>query len=239
MIFRTRPSGLNSATVRWASAALIATVFALVGGATSAVASEAITSFKTTMSTNRVGAHPDLETFFELEAPGAPEAAQNVIFDAPTGVFGNPRAVVQCSSSDFALDQCPASSQVGLITLRAAYRNHPHYLLGTAPLFMMVPEEGETARFSFIVPVLHIPIAIPVQVRTTTDYGLRFTVKDISELTPLSSAKLTFWGFPADQSHEAERFPKGNRATRQAASKKKEPPVMPIPPRARRTQTSP
>ena len=45
--------------------------------------------------------------------------------------------------------------------------------------------------------------------RTTSDYGLRFTVQDITQLTPLASAKITFWGFPADPSHEAQRFPIG------------------------------
>ena len=98
--------------------------------------------------------------------------------------------------------QCPTNSQVGLITVHANYEGNPDYLLGTAPIFTVVPQNGDTARFSFIVPVLDIPIAIPVSVRTESisDYGLRFTVKDISQLTPLKSAKLTFWGFPADPS---------------------------------------
>ena len=48
----------------------------------------------------------------------------------------------------------------------------------------MVPQDEETARFSFIVPTLDIPIAIPVAVRTAGDYGLRFTVSEISQLTP-------------------------------------------------------
>ena len=73
-----------------------------------------------------------------------------------------------------------------------------------------MPQTGETARFSFVVPTLDIPITIPVNVRTAGDYGLRFTVRDISQLTPLASADLTFWGFPADASHDLERFPKGS-----------------------------
>lgn len=53
-------------------------------------ANEGIAAFNTTMSTNLAGAHPDLETFFELEKPGQPEAAQNVIFNAPTGCSATP-----------------------------------------------------------------------------------------------------------------------------------------------------
>ena len=175
-----------------------------------AQASQGIETLGTTMSTAQAGGHPDLTTSFVLENPGTPEAAQNVIFNAPTGVFGNPRAITLCTASDFALDQCPPNSQAGLITLHANYEGNPNYLLGTAPIYSIVPQaEEETARFSFNVPSLNIPIAIPVAVRTTTDYGLRFTVKDISQLTPLASAKMTFWGFPADVSHEPERFEKG------------------------------
>ena len=72
------------------------------------------------------------------------------------------------------------------------------------------PRPNETALFAFIVPTLNIPIEIPVTVRTGADYGLRFTVSDITQLTPLASAKLTFWGFPAEASHNAQRFSKGS-----------------------------
>ena len=47
-------------------------------------------------------------------------------------------------------------------------------------------------------PTLNIPIAIPVTVRTGDDYGLRFTVSDITQLTPLAGADITIWGFPAE-----------------------------------------
>jgi hypothetical protein len=178
-------------------------------GVAGTLSAQTVSATHLVISTPQAGGHPDLITTFKLEKPGAPEAAQNVIFNSPTGVFGNPRSITQCEPTDFALEQCPPSSQAGLITLRANYKGNPNFLLGTAPIFLIAPEEGETARFSLIVPVLDIPIAIPVGVRTTTDYGLRFTVKDISQLTPLASAKLTFWGFPADPGHAAQRFPKG------------------------------
>ena len=173
------------------------------------VSGTTVTATEVQITTPQAGGHPDLQTSFKLESPGAPEAVQNVIFNGPTGVFGNPRAITQCTQPDFALDQCPPNSQAGLITVRASYKGNPNYLLGTAPIFSLVPSEGETARFSFVVPVLDIPIAIPVAVRTTTDYGLRFTVQDITQLTPLSAANMTFWGFPAEKTHNSERFPKG------------------------------
>ncbi len=202
---------LGAGLVALASAAL-----ALALAAAPAAAEEPIKNFTTTMSTSQAGGHPDLVTSFELEHPGAPEAAQNVIFNAPAGFFGNPFAITHCRASDFALDGCPPSSQAGLITVYADYEGNSHYLLGTAPIFLLVPQaEEETARLSFVVPILDIPIAIPVTVRTaaTSDYGLRFTVRDMTQLTPLSAAKLTFWGFPAADSHNFERFAKGKTNT--------------------------
>ena len=114
--------------------------------------------------------------------------------------------------SDFALEECPSSSQAGLITVYANYEGNPDNLLGTAPIYDLVPAAGQTALFAFIVPGLDIPINIPVAVRTATtaDYGLRFTVSDITQLTPLAGAKMTFWGFPAEATHDAQRFAKGS-----------------------------
>ncbi|HEY7257113.1 MAG TPA: hypothetical protein VH476_10575 [Solirubrobacterales bacterium] len=175
----------------------------------SAMATEQIESFTTTSSTTQAGGHPDLSTSFALNSPGVPEAAENVIVETPQGVFGNPNAIEQCSPVDFADQECPPATQAGLITVRARYEGDPNYLLGTAPIYDLTPSEAETALFGFIVPTLNIPIQIPVAVRTGGDYGLRFKVSEITQVTPLAGADLTFWGFPADPTHNAERFPKG------------------------------
>ena len=192
-------------------ATAIAFAILTLGAAASptAQASEAIESFSTTTSDTSAGGHPDLSTSFTLASPGNPEGARNVIFNAPEGLFGNPNAVFQCTQSDFALDQCPSNAQVGLITVRSNYEGFPDYLLGTAPIFALEPVGEQTALLAFIAPILNIPIQIPVAVRTAGDYGLRFTVSNITQLTPLAGADLHFWGFPAAESHDGERFPKG------------------------------
>ncbi len=109
----------------------------------------------------RPAATPTSKPPSHSQSPGAPEAAQNVIFNAPEGVFGNPNAITQCTSSDFALDQCPSSSQAGLITVHANYEGNPTYLLGTAPIYDLEPGPDQTALFAFIVPTLDIPIDDP------------------------------------------------------------------------------
>ncbi len=192
------------------TATLAAAMAFVLLAAASAAAQEPIESFSTTSSTSQAGGHPDLQTSFALKSPGNPEAAENVILETPEGVFGNPQAIDQCSAVDFALEACAPTSQAGLITVYANYGNDPHALLGTAPVYDLEPGADQTALFAVIVPTLDIPIQIPVAVRTAGDYGLRFTVSEITQTTPLSAADLTFWGFPADASHDAQRFPKGS-----------------------------
>ncbi len=178
--------------------------------ATPCWASESIESFETISSTAKAGGHPDFEVLFSLREPGEPETAQNVIYNLPQGVFGNTNAISQCTEVSFALDECAPDSQAGLITIHANYKGDPNYLLGTAPIYDVVPGSEETARFAFIAPTVGIPISIPVAVRTGGDYGLRFTVSDITQLTPVSSARLSWWGFPASDGHNLQRFAKGS-----------------------------
>jgi hypothetical protein len=192
------------------AALLIACFAACLAAAGPASASEAINAFEVTTTSTQAGGHPDLMMTFELDSPGVPEAAQNVSVNTPEGVFGNPNALNRCSSTDFAFEQCPSSSQAGLITVYANYEGNPSKLLGTAPIFDRETVGDESALFSFIVPTLGIPISIPVAVRTSSDYGLRFTVAGITQLAPLASADLVFWGFPADGGHDAQRFAKGS-----------------------------
>lgn len=194
-------------------AALLACALVLAGSAGGAKAAPQIASFDVSTTTTQAGGHPDLSTFFTMGSPGSPESARNVAFDAPEGLFGNPNAATQCTAGDFALAQCPSNSQVGLVTVRANYEGNADNLLGTAPIFSLEPGADETALFGFITPVLGIPINIPVTVRTDSDYGLRFTVSEITQETPLSGASLTFWGFPAEKANDDQRFPQGSPGT--------------------------
>ena len=131
--------------------ALVAGVLALC--AAPAQAQITIDSFKTTSSSSQAGGHPDLTTEFELKGPGAPEAAKNVIFNAPEGVFGNPNAMTRCTASDFALHECPVNSQAGVITVRANHEGNEEFLLGTAPIYDIIPikePHKQSPRFALL-----------------------------------------------------------------------------------------
>ncbi len=192
-------------------------------GAVPAKAALTIEDFKTTATAvrnfatvdeSKAGGHPDLHTHFKLGSDGGgAEVAKNVSFDLPRGMFGNPRMLTQCSSVDFSLQQCPSNAQVGNVVIHAAYEGDPNHLMGLAPIYVLEAGPEEAARFAFIVPIVNIPIAIPVTVRSASDYGLRFTVSNITQSVPLTEADLNFWGFPADNrffgGHIFERFMKG------------------------------
>ena len=183
----------------------------MVLAAKPAAAAEQINSFNASVSTDQAGGHPDVSFDFALDNPGEPEAARDVVLNAAGGLFGNPNAVRRCTSGDYALQQCPTASQVGIVTIRANYPGNPENLLGTAPIYYVEPrEEEETVRFAFIVPALQIPISTPVAVRTGSDYGLRFTVSGLTQVIPLAGAKMTIWGFPAAASNNGNRFAKGS-----------------------------
>ncbi len=82
---------------------------AVPGGCAPALATRArITSFTTTSTDSQAGGHPDLDTTFTLAEPGVHEAAKNVIFNAPEGLFGNINAITNCTPAEFALDKCPS-----------------------------------------------------------------------------------------------------------------------------------
>jgi hypothetical protein len=190
---------------------LLHLVVALVAAlaAAPAQATQPIESFDITPSETNAGGHPDIRTSFSLANPGGSEAARDVTVRTPEGIFGNPNAVTNCSSADFALQSCSSGAQIGLISVRGSYEGEPDHLFGTAPLYAVDPTGEATASFAFIVPTLNIPINIPVEVRTATDFGLTFTVHNITQSFPLASADMTFWGFPAYSIHDAQRFPKG------------------------------
>jgi hypothetical protein len=188
-------------------ALLVALAIASAVAAGPAAATQPIQSFGVTTSSTQAGGHPDLGASFTLAEPGQPEAAESVEINLPEGVFGNPNAVPTCTVADLALFRCPLASQVGTVTVRANYEGDPEFLMGTAPLYDVdVQVVGETARFAFAVPTLNLPISVPIQVRTGSDYGLRLTVSGITQLMPLAGADIDVWGFPAENANANERF---------------------------------
>ena len=123
---------------------LMACLLAIGASAASAQAAVTVDEFETTSSTSQAGGHPDLFTHFKLGGVG-PEVPKDVTFNAPKGLFGNPKVLTTCDPIDFAFLRCSSNTQAGLITVHANYKGNPNFLLGTAPVYNIEAGDDEAA----------------------------------------------------------------------------------------------
>ncbi len=102
-------------------------------------------------------------------------------------------------------NECPADTQVGAGTVELRNpglgENDPEFL--AVPVYNLVPPPGTPAEFGF--KVENITVLLRPTVRTGGDFGLTVSVGNISQLTRIGGTSLSFWGVPADPSHDAER----------------------------------
>ena len=175
-----------------------------------ALASTKIGSFTATPSSTQAGGHPDLNLAFSLDAASNAEIAKDVTYDAPPGVGLLPAAVTHCLAVDLALNECPPTSQVGLITVRSRYEGEAEFLLGTAPVYALDPPSGQYGALGFTLPTIDANETDAVSLRGESDYGTRLSLTDLPEDAPISTVDLTLWGIPAEVGHDAERFPRGS-----------------------------
>ncbi len=126
----------------------------------------------------------------------------------PPGLLGDPMAVPRCSRTLVTHgggDLCPADTQVGV------YRLHDlgptkEYL---APIINVEPEAGQSAEFALEnTTPLDTPLLTAHLVRTSVGgvetYGFTVVSKD-APLVSLKKFEVTFWGVPADPSHDLMR----------------------------------
>ncbi len=167
----------------------------------------------------RAGSHPwAVTTSFEipsLTSSGigigfAPqERFKDVLGSLPAGLVGDPSAVpVRCTPAQLAtfpapgahgneqVAACPPESQVGVVRLKG---NSPYL----APIYDMIPQPGVPAAFGF--DVQGVAVLLSASIRNAGDYGVTVSSLDSSETLAFSGATLTFWGVPADPSHNGER----------------------------------
>jgi hypothetical protein len=164
----------------------------------------------------QAGAHPDFTTKvdFPLDpdavvdgrvAPGPPEAAHEVEVDLPSGFVGNPQTVETCDPVDLANPgsggaDCPVGAQIGVAHVDTVNATGPFPF--TVPIFNLAHGPNVPARFGF--NYSGSVAVIDARIRPG-DYGISSGSFAISEALAVQAIKLTFWGVPADPSHDAER----------------------------------
>ena len=129
---------------------------------------------------------------------------KDIVVGLPAGLLGNPMAVPRCALAQVTSGGglCPADTQVGVYRLRD-FGGGKEYL---APIVNVAPSAGQSAEFALenTVPV-DVPLLTAHLVRTAQGtYG--FTVVSGSiPLVGIVHFELTFWGVPADPSHDPMR----------------------------------
>jgi hypothetical protein len=160
-----------------------------------------IKSAEGSLTTPAAAEHPDLTLAFALNTPQADfcPKTKDVTVSLPPGFYAIPTLPARCSTGELLGGNCPIDSQVGVTQVRVSG-------LRTLPVFNLIPPhpDQEIARFGFVVGTF--AVFIDVSVRTASDYGATATIQSAPSLFPLSTAKTTFWGDPADPAHDPQRM---------------------------------
>jgi uncharacterized repeat protein (TIGR01451 family) len=146
------------------------------------------------------------------------EPPKDVSVNLPPGFVGIPGGLARCTGDELVNvgspattppPDCPAASQVGVAFLHqytqgsfARFAGFPVSV--PVAVYNMVPPPGVPARFGF--NFSNTIVVFDAHLRSGSDYGLSIEVKNESEGLSLEGATFTFWGVPADPSHDFERF---------------------------------
>ncbi|HET9153685.1 MAG TPA: hypothetical protein VFN85_06190 [Solirubrobacterales bacterium] len=141
-----------------------------------------------------------LSAYQAFPTNAATEPFRNTIAHVPPGVIGNPNVTpekctaLQLTESAIGVETglCPPDSQVGFVRL---------FTETTQPLFNMVAPPGTPAMFGF--NYRGVPVVLTAKLRP--DYGLDIVNRNAVISLPLDGFESTFWGVPADSSHDTMR----------------------------------
>jgi hypothetical protein len=174
-----------------------------------------IVSASATLSSAQAGAHADFTTAFTLSAteglnPDPYGYTRDVIVRLPPGLAGNVQAVPRCTFLQFAdwdpqspaqHGSCQQDSQVGVAHLQLGGSSNGSF---TEPIFNLEASGGDVvARFGFYAAIY--PVVVNVRL-DPEDHTLVAAVEGAPAPATLISAETTFWGVPADTSHNALRL---------------------------------
>ena len=145
-------------------------------------------------------ASEEFESAFHSPRRAPTRDPRDTVVSLPPGLLGDPVAVPRCPLASLTqAGRCPASTQVGEYRIRWHGGNE---LL--APIVNVTPEAGQSAEFALETPIKLEPILTAHLVRTPQGYGFTVASNRIPEVE-FYQIELTFWGVPADPSHDALR----------------------------------
>jgi hypothetical protein len=137
----------------------------------------------------------------------AGKGLRDVQVQLPPGFVGNPNATPKCSYAEFNLKECPDDTAVGVETTvlgelnRGAGYNNAWY---RGPVYNVETPGGVAAEFGYYAAGV-VRILLDASVRTGSDYGVTASVFDIPQVQQVLASTVTFWGVPAEASHDPYR----------------------------------
>ncbi len=124
---------------------------------------------------------------------------KDVVAGLPPGLLGDPLAVPRCPLADvLAKVHCPGSTQLGVYRLQWERGKED-----LAPIVNVTPEAGQSAEFAFETNGPPFLLTAHI-VHTAAGYGFIVASNGVPGIL-LDRFELTFWGVPADPSHDAMR----------------------------------
>jgi hypothetical protein len=156
----------------------------------------------------QAGSHPwALTATIEFASELGPDGSilptrdpKDIVTNLPPGLLGNPMAVPSCPLTVVLGEaDCPASTQIGVY--RVLWFGGKELL---APIVNVTPERGQSAEFAFENEAKVSAVLTGHLVRTPQGYGFAVVSNGIPTVE-LSRVEATFWGVPADSSHDAMR----------------------------------
>jgi len=133
----------------------------------------------------------------------ASDSVRDLVVDLPPGFIGNPTAVAECTPAELSFAECPRASQVGRIDLAVTRIAGESFRVLSVGVFNMVHPRGAVSDLAFT--FAGIPVHIEASLDPGNQYAIRTTVSDINETIPAFNQRLTIWGVPGAESHDAER----------------------------------
>ena len=136
---------------------------------------------------------------------------KDIVVSLPPGLLGDPQAVPRCPlallfpeasanrETEKATKRCPTDTQVGTVALKV----YGGGLELRGPIVNVAPEAGQSAEFGLETSALNYLLTAHV-VHGVSGYTLTVVSNEIP-MVELGRAELTFWGVPADPSHDSQR----------------------------------
>ena len=122
--------------------------------------------------------------------------------ELPPGLIANPQAVPHCSLADWFSQTCERKKvAVGDACIGFRASTHPACKI-ISPIFNLQPSGSYPGQLG--ITVANAPfIVVDAGIRSATDYGV--SAVNLSPAANLNRAYLTFWGVPANESHNGLR----------------------------------